>query len=142
MPRNFLAVDYGEARIGLAAAEDGVFFPYPVETVPAQPREAALERIVAVFLSKKSTDLVMGLPIREDGTEGSAAEKIRHFTAKLARKLPTGTPVFFQDEYRSTSQAKEALRAAGKKEKNTRKYIDQVAAVVILEDFLRAKGLG
>jgi putative holliday junction resolvase len=85
---------------------------------------------------------VLGLPIREDGTEGTAAGKIRLFAKKLATKLPPGTPIVFQDEYRTTEAAKERLRAAGKKEKNFRKIIDQAAAVEILQEYLYAQGLG
>jgi putative Holliday junction resolvase len=80
--------------------------------------------------------VVMGLPIREDGTEGTAAEKVRKFAGKLATLLPAGTRMEFQDEYGSTKSASEHLRAAGRRTHRHRPVIDQAAAVVILQDWL------
>lgn len=139
--RRFLAIDFGEARIGLAACEEPECFPYPVETVASRPRDAALDRIASLSRTKLTTDVVLGLPIREDGTEGTAAEKIRAFANRLRPLLAESITLHFQDEYGSTKQAKEHMRNSGKKEKHQRSKIDQAAAVVILEDFLRAKGL-
>lgn len=131
-----LALDYGEARIGVARSDDLGLMAHPVETVPAQPRSAALARIVSLVATFRSEKLVVGLPVREDGTEGTAATKVRRFAEALARLLPAEFPIHFHDEYRSTSEAKEQLRAAGRKEKHQRAIIDQAAAVVILQEFL------
>ena len=81
----------------------------------------------------------MGLPLRADGEEGSAAEKVRRFVESLRPLLPGGTLIVYQDEYRSTVQATEHLRAAGKRTKSHRTLIDQAAAVVILQDYLDAQ---
>lgn len=135
-----LALDYGEARIGVARSDDLGMLAHPVETVAAQPRPAALARIAHLFKDSKATALVIGLPIREDGTEGTAAAKIRKFSQTLLPMLPAGTSVHFQDEYRTTEQAKAQLRAAGRKEKTQRGIIDQAAAVVILQEFLDQRG--
>lgn len=131
-----LALDYGDARIGVARSDDLGLMAHPVETVVAQPRESALARIAQLFSDSSAQRLVIGLPVREDGTEGSAAVKIRKFVELLAKKLPPGTPVHFHDEYRSTEVAKSQLRAAGRKEKHHKPMIDQAAAVVILQEFL------
>ena len=131
-----LALDYGEARIGVARTDDLGLMAHPVETVAAQPRPAALARIVELFHASRAQRLVIGLPVRQDGTEGTAAEKIRKFAAVLSGLLPPGTPIHFHDEYRSTEEAKRQLRAAGRKEKHQRPMIDQAAAVVILQEFL------
>ncbi len=135
-PIKALALDYGEARIGVARSDVLGLMAHPVETVAAQPRAAALGRIAQLFAEAQASLLVIGLPIREDGTEGTAAAKIRQFAQALISKLPAGTTVHFQDEYRTTEQAKQHLSRAGKKARNHRPIIDQVAAVVILQEYL------
>lgn len=131
-----LGVDFGEARIGVAGSDELGMLAHPLETVPAQPREEALKRIAALAVQRRVGGLVMGLPIRSDGEEGAAAVKVRAFSEALKKHLPPDLTIYFQDEYRSTVQATEQLRAAGKRTKQHRPVIDQAAAVVILQDFL------
>ena len=133
-----LAVDFGEARIGLAGTDALGLMAHPVETVPSQPRKTALERIAEVARQRQAQRIVMGLPIRADGTEGPAAEKVRKFAAMLRPLLPPDCEIVWQDEDGSTIQAHAMLRAAGKKTHNHRPVIDQAAAVAILEEYLRA----
>jgi putative Holliday junction resolvase len=109
---------------------------HPVMTLPAQPWAEAARKIAALVTEHRCTALLVGIPLREDGTEGTAAEKVRKFCALLTPLLPAAFPVHFHDEYRSTEDAKQYLRAAGRKEKNQRGIIDQVAAVVILQEYL------
>jgi putative Holliday junction resolvase len=144
-----IALDYGEARIGVAGSDELGLLAHPLETVAAHPREQALLRIARIFAGRKATALVLGLPVRADGEEGTAAAKVRSFAESLRSHLPEHTPIYFQDEYRSTVQASENLRASGKRTKSHRPLIDQAAAVVILQDFLDShpanmpeKGLG
>lgn len=133
-----IGIDYGEARIGVAASDALGMLAHPVETVPAQPRAAALSRIAAIVQQRKAECLVMGLPIREDGTEGTTAAKVRRFATSLATQLPSGFPIEFQDEYGSTKSAADQLRAAGWRTHRHRPVLDQAAAVVILQDWLEA----
>lgn len=134
----WLGLDYGEARIGVAGSDPLGLLAHPLETVDSQPRPAALRRIAEIFRQRGAIGLVMGLPLRADGEEGSAAEKVRRFVESLRPLLPEGTLIAYQDEYRSTVQATEHLRAAGKRTKSHRPLIDQAAAVVILQDYLDA----
>src|SRR5436190_9373497 len=108
-----LGIDHGDARIGVACSDALGMLAHPVETVPAQPPDAALRRLVEIVAQRKVEVVVMGLPVREDGTEGTSAAKVRIFAAKLAALLPAEVRVEFQDEYRSTVTATEQLRAAG-----------------------------
>jgi putative Holliday junction resolvase len=136
--QRLIALDYGEARIGVAGSDALGMLAHPLETVASYPRPEALERIAAIYSERQATAVVLGLPIRADGQEGSAAEKVRSFAETLGPFLPAGAVVYFQDEYGSTKQATENLRASGKKTKTHRPIIDQAAAVVILQDFLDA----
>ena len=134
-----IGIDFGESRIGVAASDALGMLAHPVETVQAQPHAAALERILAIAAQRKAECIVIGLPIRHDGTEGTTAEKVRRFTAALKKLLPAGFPVEFQDEYGSTISAGEQLRAAGWRTHRHRPVLDQAAAVVILQDWLNAR---
>ena len=133
-----IALDYGAVRIGVAGSDALGLLAHPLETIPAQPRSGALVRIAGIFLERQATALVFGLPIRADGEEGAAAGKVRAFAESLKPHLPPGTPIYFQDEYRSTTQATEHLLASGKRTNTHRPLIDQAAAVVILTDYLDA----
>jgi putative Holliday junction resolvase len=137
-----LGVDHGDARIGVAASDALGMLAHPVETVPAQPHPAALQRLAEIAAQRRAEAVVVGLPIREDGTEGKAAEKVRKFAAQLLPLLPPGVRVEFQDEYGSTKSAAEHLRAAGRRTHRHRPVIDQAAAVVILQDWLDARAGG
>jgi putative Holliday junction resolvase len=134
-----IGIDHGEARIGVAASDALGMLAHPVETVPAQPQATALNRIAAIVQQRKAECLVIGLPIREDGTEGTAAAKVRRFAANLAAQLPAGIRIEYQDEYGSTKSAAENLRASGRRTHRHRPVIDQAAATVILQDWLDAR---
>ncbi len=133
-----VGIDHGAVRIGVAVSDALGMLAHPVETVAAQPPDAALRRLAEIIIQRRAECVVMGLPIREDGTEGTAAAKVRRFAERLAVLLPAGMPVEFQDEYGSTKTASEQLRAAGRRTQWHRPVIDQAAAVVILQDWLDA----
>jgi putative holliday junction resolvase len=133
-----LGIDHGDARIGVAVSDSLRFLAHPLETVPAQPPAAALARLAELFRQRGASEVVLGLPIRQDGTEGPSAEKVRAFAATLAAALPPGTPIHLRDEYGTTKEAAAHLRAAGRKTKTHRPVIDQAAAAVILQEWLDA----
>jgi len=133
-----VGLDHGEARIGVAASDALGMMAHPVETVPAQPRDAALRRLLEIIAQRRAECVVVGLPIREDGTEGTTAARVRRFAAGLAALLPQGMRMEFQDEFGSTKAAAEHLRAAGRRTQRHRPVLDQAAAVVILQDWLDA----
>ena len=80
---------------------------------------------------RKIKTLVVGLPLRLDGSEGSSAEKVRKFARHIQKALPA-IPMIFVDESYTTMTAAEKLREAGRKAKQQKQIIDQVAAVEIL----------
>jgi putative Holliday junction resolvase len=128
-----LGIDHGTVRVGLALSDELGLLAHPLETV-AEPQ--ALGRIAQVVRERGVTAVVLGLPLRLDGTEGSAAERVRGFLAKLRPRLPAAVPIHLRDESLTTVTASERLRAAGRKAKNQRPVIDQAAAAVILQEHL------
>ncbi len=135
-----LALDWGKARIGVAACDPGGVLAYPVETVPAGP--AALGRLRALVDEYEPVELVLGLPRTLAGTESFAAESIRTVAAELTEALP-GLPIRLVDERLSTRTAAGRLASTGRNTRRQRSVIDQAAAVAILEaalDHERATG--
>ena len=133
-PHPALGIDYGEARIGIAATDDFGILAHPVETID-RTRTDAIERIARLVETRRTRTLVVGLPLRMDGSEGGSAAKVRAFAAKLQERLP-GIPLVFVDETLSTASAAEKLRAAGRPAKRQQAIIDQAAAVEILNYWL------
>jgi putative Holliday junction resolvase len=129
-----LGIDHGEARIGIAATDPLGILAHPVETLDVRKTDP-LERIAALAGQRQVRTLVLGLPVRIDGTEGTAAAKVRAFAEKLAARLP-GIPLVFVDEAYTTMDAAEKLREAGRKAKQQKAVIDQAAAVAILEAWM------
>lgn len=133
-PHPALGLDYGGSRIGIAATDDFGIMAHPVETVPTEGKDP-LGRIAEIVAVRKIRTLVVGLPLRLDGSEGDSAKKVRVFAQNLASAVPT-IPLVFVDESYTTADASEKLREAGRKAHRQKHLIDQVAAVEILNRWM------
>ena len=133
-PHPALGIDHGEARIGIAATDDFGILAHPVETID-QAKGDAIERIARLTEIRGIRTLVVGLPIRMDGTEGSSAAKVRAFADRLRERIPT-IPLVFVDETLTTATAAGKLREAGRNAKQQKAIIDQAAAVEILNQWM------
>lgn len=126
-----LGVDCGRARVGLAISDELRMLAHPLETVAAKD---ALRRIVDLVHERKIDIVVVGIPRNMSGTHGPAAEEAEKFVSQLRGKIDI--EVMTWDERLTTVAAERALRDAGKKTRDTRGKIDQVAAQMILQGFL------
>lgn len=129
-----LAIDHGTARIGLAATDPLGIAAHPVATLSGGDEEV-LERLGEIIRERGIRHLVLGLPLRMDGSEGDAAARVRTFGDRLAARFPD-LPLSYADERLSTVAAAEKLHAAGRKAKHQKDLIDQAAAVEILHAWL------
>lgn len=129
-----LGLDYGLARIGVAATDAMGILAYPVESIHLAKTEP-LERIATLVQTHSIRSLVLGLPLLLDGSKGSACEKIEAFGAQLAARFPD-LPLIYVDEFFSTAEAQQKLHQAGKKSRDFKPIIDQAAAVEILNRWL------
>ena len=127
-----LALDFGRARIGAAISDELQLLAHPLETIPANKQ--ALERIAEIVRERKVDHVVAGIPRQMNGQIGAAATELIEFVEKLREILPC--PVVTWDERLTTVAAQRALREAGKKTRDTRSYVDQVAAQMILQSYL------
>jgi putative pre-16S rRNA nuclease len=127
-----LALDLGRARIGAAISDELQLLAHPLETIPADDR--AKSRVAAIAREKKVDHVVVGIPLQMSGTIGAAAIEALQFAEKLRAIL--ACPVVTWDERLTTVAAHRALRDAGKKTRHTRRYVDRVAAQMILQGYL------
>jgi putative Holliday junction resolvase len=127
-----LALDFGRTRIGAAISDELQLLAHPLETIPAD-KQATL-RVVEIVRERKIDHVVAGIPRRMNGEIGTAATEVLQFVEQLRTVLPC--PVVTWDERLTTVAAQRALRDAGKKTRETRGYIDQVAAQMILQSYL------
>lgn len=132
-----LGLDWGDARIGVAACDAAGTLAYPVGNVQAGKRE--LPDIIGLVAEYEPVEIVVGLPRSLSGGEGPAAVKIRERADALAAALadtPDRPSVRLVDERLTTVTASRRLSQGGKRAKDQRGIIDQAAAVAILEHAL------
>ena len=129
-----MAIDYGDARIGLAVSDLTGTLCGEAWTMEEWNMERAVTRILEEAKKREVGTLVLGLPKNMDGSEGPRAEKSRTFKAMLEE---AGAPeVLLRDERRTTIDAHRILHDTGKKMKQHRQTVDAVAASLILEGYL------
>ncbi len=132
-PRRVLAVDFGERRTGLAATDwtGTIVVPLPrLENLD----DAACARAIAELAQERETEqIVVGVPLRADGSSGERALRTERFVATLRKA--TGVPVATIDEAHSTDEAHARLKEFGIRAARRRLAADSVAAVVILERY-------
>jgi len=127
-----LGLDFGRARIGVAISDQLQLLAHPLETIPVNKK--TLSRIAEIVSQKKIDHVVTGVPRQMNGQIGVAATEVLQFVEQLRTILPC--PVVTWDERLTTVAAHRALRDAGKKTRQTRGYVDQVAAQMILQSYL------
>jgi putative Holliday junction resolvase len=127
-----LGLDFGRARIGVAISDELQMLAHPLETIPANEEPAS--RVAEIVHEKQVDHVVAGIPRQMNGQIGTAATEVLEFVEKLRAILPC--PVVTWDERLTTVAAHRALRDAGKKTRDTRGYVDQVAAQMILQTYL------
>jgi putative holliday junction resolvase len=132
--RRVLGVDFGRARIGVAISDELGLLAHPLETIPASKLDAAARRVAEIARDKDVERLVLGMPRQMNGELGTAAAEVKVFAAKLEPLL--ACDVVLWDERLTTTAANKTLRDAGRKTRQTRGIVDQVAAQMILQGYL------
>ena len=132
-----LAVDYGDARTGLAVCDRMEILASPVGVIN-EGYEPKVVTAVAEQVKKQNAELiVVGLPKNMDGSQGSRAEKCIHFAELL--KAETGVETVMYDERLTTVWAHRTLSDNNVRGKKRKAVVDAVSAVVILEGFLASR---
>ena len=134
MNERIVALDIGDVRIGVAVSDPTRTVASPVEVITRVGWGPDTRAIRAICDRYETTQIVSGLPLNMDGTEGFQAGKVRDLCAQLEK---AGLTVFFQDERLSTVTAEEALLEGNLSRRGRRGVVDKVAAAVILEQWLK-----
>lgn len=129
----YLAIDLGGKRTGLAVGDDLTRIATPIEVLEIPPGPRLVDAVGEAIREHGPDELVVGLPLNMDGSEGPAAEGAKAFAQDLA--AASGLPVRLHDE-RLSSAAAEADIAGRYTRKGRKKRLDAVAAARILESFL------
>jgi putative Holliday junction resolvase len=132
--RRILGIDLGRARIGVAVSDELGMLAHPVETIPAQGDPG--RRIAEIVREKNAERVVIGLPRHMNGSVGAGGAEALAFAEKLRARLEC--EVVTWDERMTTMAANRALRDSGQKTRNSRGFVDQVAAQMILQSYLDA----
>ncbi len=145
-PGSILALDYGRARIGVAIADTDSQLARPLLTLERLNRNEDMRRLRELAREHSVRQIVVGLPLRLDGTRGEMAEEATRFAARLRKQL--GLPVDMLDERLTSWEAERLLeeqsgrvlhdaKTHGKAERRpARASVDAVAAAVILKEYL------
>jgi putative Holliday junction resolvase len=125
----YLAIDFGERRIGLATSDATGLIATPRRTILRASDRAAIAEIVGFARDEEVEGIVVGLPHHADGQENALAPRVRSFARKLSEAL--ALPVAFVDEHLTSRAAADRYPSA---------EIDAAAAAVLLDDFLSTRG--
>jgi len=129
MQKNFLGIDYGEKRIGLALGNNAEKIAHTFKTIHK------INELDDIVPAKSIHAFVIGLPLQPDGTEGKTAQLAHQFASRLAEKF--ALPVYWMDERKSSVAAENYLKNTLYMRPNKRKNIlDAQSACIILQRFL------
>lgn len=134
-----VALDVGDATIGVAATDELIIAAHPVRAIRRSGSiKADLAEVESLLRELDASAVIVGLPLDVQGEEGAQAKKVREFSDRLAKRLRV--PVVTWDERFSTVEAERLLLETDASRARRRKVIDSAAAAVILESYLREKG--
>ena len=132
-----MALDYGSKTVGVAVSDELGLTTLPLETIKREKENKlrkTLARIEEIIKEKSISLIVLGKPLNMDDSEGERVEKSLAFKEALEKR--TGLEVLWQDERLSSVEAEEILADSGIKKEDMKRYIDSVAASVILREFM------
>ena len=129
-----LAVDYGDARTGIAISDNSEFLASPVCTITEYHADRLAQKVADIAKEQGAGEIVVGLPINMNGTKGGRAEKCEAF-AEMLRGL-VDVEVKMWDERSTTVTAHRYLNETNVRGKKRKAVVDTVAATIILESYL------
>ncbi len=133
-----MALDFGDARIGIAMSDIMKIIANGYETYKRVSEEKDLQYIAELVKPNAVDEIVFGLPINMDGTEGDRVLRTREFADKLQQLIPN-VKISFQDERLTTVTGERMLIEAGVRREKRKGVIDKIAATIILQQYLDCK---
>ena len=137
-PTRVLGMDVGSRRIGLAISDLLGITAQGLDTLQRQNKRTDLAQLQRVIHEHDVGEIVVGLPLRMSGAEGIQAEKMQAFAEDIRRRFKL--PVHLWDERLTSAQANRLLRETDMSIKRRGAVVDQMAAVLILQSWMDARG--
>lgn len=135
-----MALDVGDKTIGVALSDELLLTAQGFTTIERVGIRKDTGKILDLIRDHKCEVIVIGLPLKLDGSDSPQTEKVREFTAVLKNKLRSNgmqnVEVIYQDERFSTAMAERVLIGADMSRKKRKSVIDKQAAVIILQSYL------
>ena len=129
-----MAVDYGDARTGLAVCDRTEFLASPIGTIEERNAQLLAMKVAHMAEQYEVGEIIVGLPLNMNGSKGPRAEKCEAFADMLSQL--TEVPVNMWDERSTTVSAHNILNETNVRGKKRKAVVDTVAATVILEAYL------
>lgn len=129
-----MAIDYGDVRTGVAICDKMEMLASPVCVIEQRNADLLIEKICSLVSDYKPEMIVVGLPKNMDSSEGERAQKCKVFAQSLSEK--SGIETVMRDERLSTVIAHNVLNTTNTRGKKRKAVVDQVAAVMILQDYI------
>lgn len=137
-----MGLDFGSKTVGVAVSDSLLVTAQGVEIIRRKEENKlrqTLARIEEMIVEYEVEEIVLGLPKNMNATEGMRAELTLEFKDKLERR--TGLPVHMWDERLTTVAADKTMMEAGVRRENRKKYVDMIAATLILQGYLDRRGV-
>ena len=134
-----LGLDVGARRIGMAVTDLLGITAQGLETLQRRNKRADFEQLRTVIRQYHVKEIVVGLPLRMSGAEGTQSEKMRAFAEELHKKF--GLPVHLWDERLTSAEANRFLRETELSIEKRGKAVDRMAAVLILQGWMEGRRL-
>lgn len=137
-----LAIDYGEKNLGLAISDTSKVFAEPWGKIVRENSESDFNKIECLIREQEIEEIVIGLPKNLDGSLGEKAKETIAFTKELKNflsKKKLSLPVVFWDERLTSKEAEKVLLSANLSRKKRKDVRDQIAACLILQNYLERK---
>ena len=134
-----LGLDVGSKTIGLAVSDPLGITAQGLETIRRKNKRHDFEQLQRVIREFGVSEVVVGLPLRMSGAEGTQSEKMRVFAHELQHRF--GLPVHLWDERLTSAEANRVLRQSEMSIKRRGEVVDRLAAVLILQSWMAARNL-
>lgn len=134
-----MSVDLGKARTGIAVCDKTEFLASPYKVIYEKSPLKLPEKVAEAAKETKAELIVVGLPKNMDGTEGESAQNARAFAKELTEI--TGIETVMQDERGTTITAHNFLNNTNTRGKKRKNVVDEVAATIILQDYLDKRAI-
>ena len=129
-----LGIDFGSQRVGVSISDSAGRLALPLETLSRTSDRQIIERLAQIAAQEEVDLLVLGEPLRLDGSPGPAAKRVHRFAVKLKQR--TGLQVRLIDEALTSVEAAQRLREAGVDPRKHPERIDALAAQILLQEAL------